>query len=101
MFAAVLCALWAAVQGSYAASVIGVVTESSQATIDGAPALRGQTVMAGARVQVADGAAIVMLSGTTRRRMHDRDYAPAPPSSRTSSPVNALASPNSISVLSR
>lgn len=69
--AAALCAvLGIAVQNVFAASVIGVVTESSQASIGGSPVLRGQTVLDGDRMLVGDGAAVILLAGTTRVILH-------------------------------
>jgi hypothetical protein len=55
-----------AAQDGFAASVIGVVTESSQASIGGSLALRGQTVLSGDRLLVGEGAAIILLAPATR-----------------------------------
>jgi hypothetical protein len=55
-----------AAQDGFAASVIGVLTESSQASIGGSLALRGQTVLSGDRLLVGNGAAIVLLAPATR-----------------------------------
>jgi len=64
---AALCAVFGiSVQNAFAASVIGVVTESSQASIGGSPVLRGQTVLDGDRMLVGDGAAVILLADTTK-----------------------------------
>jgi hypothetical protein len=55
-----------AAQDGFAASVIGVLTESSQASIGGSLALRGQTVLSGDRLLVGNGAAIVLFVPATR-----------------------------------
>jgi hypothetical protein len=52
-------------QSVFAASVIGVVTESSKASIGGSPALRGQTVLSGDSLRVGDGAAVILLAPAT------------------------------------
>jgi hypothetical protein len=66
-FVAAICAVSViAGQNAFAASVIGVVTESSQASIGGSPALRGQTVLSGDSLFVGDGAAIILLAPATR-----------------------------------
>ena len=66
-FVAALCAiLGIGVQNAFAAGVIGVVTQSSQASMGGSPVLRGQTVLDGDRLLVGDGAAVILLAGTTR-----------------------------------
>jgi hypothetical protein len=53
-------------QNVFAASVIGVVTESSKASIGGSPALRGHTVLSGDSIVVGDGAAVILLAPATR-----------------------------------
>jgi len=52
-------------QNVFAASVIGVVTESSKASIGGSPVLRGQTVLSGDSLLVGEGAAVILLAPTT------------------------------------
>jgi hypothetical protein len=53
------------IQNVFAASVIGVVTESSKASIGGSPVLRGQTVLSGDSLLVGEGAAVILLAPTT------------------------------------
>jgi len=45
--------------------VIGIVTESSKASIAGSPALRGQTVLSGDSLLVGDGAAVILVAPAT------------------------------------
>ena len=67
VLAAAICAVMGiAAQNVFAASVIGVVTQSSQASIGGSPALRGQTVFSGDSMRVGDGGAVIILGGTAR-----------------------------------
>jgi len=49
----------------FAASVIGVVTESSKASIGGSPVLRGQTVLSGDSLLVGEGAAVILMAPAT------------------------------------
>src|SRR5580658_9484128 len=52
-------------QNVFAASVVGVVTESSKASIGGSPVLRGQTVLSGDSLLVGEGAAVILLAPAT------------------------------------
>jgi hypothetical protein len=66
-FVAAICAASViAGQNAFAANVMGVVTESSQASIGGLPALRGQTVLSGDSMLAGDGAAIILLADSTK-----------------------------------
>src|SRR5580692_9711704 len=52
-------------QNVFAASVIGVVTESSKGSIEGSPVLRGQAVLSGDSLLVGEGAAVILLAPPT------------------------------------